>query len=174
MVQSTTGTGSGSQNISGNPLPFGVNGSTTTDTAYSTQLWADFMGFDWWGTGLVNCSGATFTGEKYSRATWSDRPLQTGKFLNTEGDEALQSFNSNNILIPIKLFGKIINGNFARIGGINDIRLTNIKNLSFGEVKDDGTDKWKHYPAFFKNAGSVNGNGNHSGQLGYAVRYDGP
>lgn len=156
-----------------NPLPFGGH----TDSGFisfpgATQLWAEHGGMDWYLTAELT---AADLGGNYSRATWSFvSPLRTGHMIEPEALNSLQTHNANNALVPIRLFGLRIDDNYSRLGDVPNMRYTNIKNRNFGEIADDGTDKWKHYPAFFKNSGSVNGSAVDSGQIGFAVRYDGP
>lgn len=166
-----------------NPLPFGnCNKSGVDENPASTQLWAEVSGFDWWTTREDNPSDALYDGTKYERAAggWSvsgvdwNTALYVGRFSEPEANGSLQTHNANNVLVPIRLFGHLPNDNYMRLGDINDIRYTNIKHRNFAEIIDDGTDKWMCFPAFFKNASQLDGGPTHSGQIGYAVRYDGP
>jgi len=155
-----------------NPLPFGYGRNGLTGSAGSTQLWAEFMGFDWFLTGDIN--GTDESGNKYFRSTDTFfTPLRTSQHNYKELEDSLQTYNANSALVPIRIYGQNPNDNYAALGSIRNIRYLNIKHLNFGQVLDDGVDKWKVYPAYFKNASVVNGNDTHSGQLGFAVRYDG-
>jgi hypothetical protein len=162
--------------LSANPLPFGYGeGIQSSANSCATQLWAEFMGMDWWMAGHTHPTHVDFNGTKYDRYALSAMTnLRTTQHCSKEFENALQTHNANNALVPIRLYGQAPDENYHAMGYINDIRYTNIKNLSFGQVMDDGTDKWKCYPAFFKNAASLDGSASDSGQLGYAVRYDGP
>jgi hypothetical protein len=156
-----------------NPTPFGYGRTGLTGYTASTQLWAEFMGFDWFISTDVN--GPTESGNKYIRSTDTFfTPLRTTQHNYKEMDNSLQTYNANSALVPIRLYGQNPNNNYAPIGSIRNIRYLNVKNLNFGEVVDDGTDKWKVYPSYFKNAATLDGGVNHSGQMGFAVRYDGP
>jgi hypothetical protein len=157
------------------PLPFGWGASSgsLTNRQTSSYVWAETNGFDWFGSFLTTYSG--LGGSKYERgAGLSFRsPLSVNVHAEKEAERSLILETDYNTLVPIKLFGNIATGNLIKLGDVPHIRWTNIKNYSFGETFDDGTDKWKMYPAFFKNGSVLNGTGTHSGQIGFALRYDG-
>ncbi|MEZ0155264.1 MAG: hypothetical protein AB9Q22_10245 [Candidatus Reddybacter sp.] len=157
------------------PMPFGYGRTNVTDSTASTQLWAEFMGFDWWLSGDVNGLGATLAGTKYARSSNTFfTPLRTSPHSSKELEDSLQVYNANAAMAPIRLYGHHPGDNYAPLGSVQNIRWLNIKHLNFGEVVDDGVDKWKCYPAYFKDASALNGTALHSGQWGFAVRYDGP
>lgn len=152
-------------------FPFGGRSSPgQAGYAASTQLWAEVSGLDWYTIALTSSA----IGGKYANLPANQEPLLTNRFSNLEAGASLQTHNANNTLIPIRLYGHTADGNYQRLGDVPDIRWTNIKNLNFGQVVDDGTDKWKCYPAYKKNAANLNGGDSDSGQIGFAVRYDGP
>lgn len=167
--------GSGLEDSGNNGLnPFSEKTVIFTDYAASTQIWVEVAGYDWYTISQINSANAIWAGTKYANGTGTHRSLVTNRFSDLEAGASLQVNNGNNTLVPIRLFGVASDGNYQRIGDVPDIRWTNIKNLNFGQVLDDGTDKWKCYPAYFKNAASLNGDADDSGQIGFAVRYDGP
>lgn len=151
-------------------LPFSNRANNTLGNAASTQLWAEVSGLDWY----LPTSVTSGSGGKYANLPAGQVPLLTNRFSNLEAGASLQTHNANNTLVPIRLYGHTADGNYQRLGDVPDIRWTNIKNLNFGQVVDDGTDKWKCYPAYKKNAANLNGGSSDSGQIGFAVRYDGP
>lgn len=154
------------------PLPFGSQDiNNSANYAASTQLWAEVSGLDWYTIAKANST----LGGKFANLPAAQITLKTSGFSDLEAGASLQTYNANNTLVPIRLFGHTADGNYQRLGDVPDIRWTNIKNLNFGQVLDDGTDKWKCYPAYKKNATQVNSStDNDSGQIGFAVRYDGP
>jgi len=157
------------------PLPFGRGRSVArVNNTASTYIWAEVQGFDWFGGFVADYSA--LTGTKYVRgaANADSRPFDASSFSDLEAARSLYQFNANNALVPIRLMCIGGNGNTFRLGGLDALRWTNIKHLDFGEIKDDGTDEWKCYPAFYKNSDSLNGTSSHSGQIGYAIKYDGP
>ena len=156
------------------PLPFGEGGGPQADYPSATQIWADLMGFDWWITGYRNFTNGIYAGTRYANASYLNHMLYSTKLTHLLGEYSQQAYNGNAALVPISLFGRPPSGNRIKIGDIENIRLINIKNIAPGEVIDDGTDQWKCYPAFKKEATTENGTGDHSGQIGFAVRYDGP
>ena len=167
--------GVGPERTSSSPLPFGYAEQAIGIYVSSTQLWYEANGFDWLETGRMNVTHATFAGTNYARGSFtSDAPLQTSKMVSPQAENSLQTYNANNALVQIPLWGRAPSGNLFRIGGVENLRWTNIKHRNFGEIATIGPDKWKHYPAFFKDASVLNGTSTHSGQIGFAVRYDGP
>ena len=54
---------------------------------------------------------------------------------------------------------------YSIVGTIPNVRHLNIANLELGEVIEVGNDRWKVFPMLSKQ---------HSGHIGYAVRYEGP
>ena len=55
-------------------------------------------------------------------------------------------------LIPLRLYGRTLNHNLMKIGTIHNYRMAVNYNITFGQVEDDGTDKWKFYPFIFKDS----------------------
>ena len=84
------------------------------------------------------------------------------------------SVNGVSNLVPIRLFGRASDGNLQRLGSLYNVRYADIRNMNFGQIESDGTDTWKFYPAYYKDASEPNGGSNHTGTAGIAVRYDGP
>ena len=90
--------------------------------------------------------------------------------------------NGISTLVPYRLYGTMANRNVCRLGDVHNLRWALIKNLSFGQVEDDGTDKWKFYPAFFKDplaspTKDINSSSTtyaNTGIYGFAIKYDGP
>lgn len=152
------------------PFDNGDPNITSDNKPSCTLLWAEVSGLDWYPTN----SRTSSAGDKFANLPKTLKPLLTNRFSDLEAGASLQTHNANNTLVPIRLFGHTADGNYQRLGDVPDIRWTNIKNLNFGQVLDDGTDKWKCYPAYKKNAANLNGGSSDSGQIGFAVRYDGP
>lgn len=98
-----------------------------------------------------------------------------GRWMYEERDRSENIWNNNATPVPIRLYGRVTNGNLQYLGYINNLRFSRIKNINPGQVISDGTDNWKFYPPFAKNAATPNpGSALHSGTYGLAVRYDGP
>ena len=106
--------------------------------------------------------------------------------LNTYSSEeryrAESPVNGISTLVPYRLYGTMSNRNVCRLGDVHNLRWALIKNLSFGQVEDDGTDKWKFYPGLFKDplaSATVNITSGtttyaNTGIYGFAIKYDGP
>ena len=77
-------------------------------------------------------------------------------------------------LIPFNLRVRGFDNNFQNIGSLENLRYSSIELMNFGQVESDGTDSWKFYPVYFKNASEPDGGVGHTGVAGLAVRYDGP
>ena len=158
------------------PMPFGYPVTVSSvNYAPSTMLWFEAGGFDWRGVSRIDCTSSQWSGTKYARGSFTNLPpLETSQMADELLADSLQTYNANNALIQIPLWGRVTSGNLMRIGGVENLRWTNIKHRNFGEIATIGPDKWKHYPAFFKNGAVQDGTDTHSGQHGFAVRYDGP
>ncbi|MDC0003809.1 hypothetical protein OAE19_05355 [Porticoccaceae bacterium] len=77
-------------------------------------------------------------------------------------------------LIPFNLRVRGYDNNLQTIGSLENIRFSQIGLMNFGQVESDGTDRWKFYPLYKKDASASVGGVNHTGTMGLAVRYDGP
>ena len=77
-------------------------------------------------------------------------------------------------LIPFNIRVLGYDGNWQPVGSLENIRFSQIGLMNFGQVESDGTDSWKFYPLFKKDADDADGGLNHTGTMGLAVRYDGP
>lgn len=77
-------------------------------------------------------------------------------------------------LIPFNLRVRGYDNNLQPIGSLENIRFSQIGLIDFGQVESDGTDSWKFYPLFKKDAANPLGGVSHTGTMGLAVRYDGP
>jgi len=77
-------------------------------------------------------------------------------------------------LIPFNLRVRGYDNNFQPIGSLENIRFSQIGLMNFGQVESDGTDSWKFYPVYLKDADDANGGIDHTGTMGLAIRYDGP
>lgn len=90
-------------------------------------------------------------------------------------------WNQEIVLLPVRFVKARGSSLYSLIGEIDQIRFTRNTYLNDGDVITLGTEKWKVYPAYSKNAsvpdGSLEtptGSPGHSGTYAIAVRYDGP
>lgn len=86
--------------------------------------------------------------------------------------------NQASVLIPTKVAIERASYGHTIIWNPPNVRWTRNDNLAPGEVVQYGTDQWKVYPAYRKDASERNGSSDtasrHSGTLAYAIRYTGP
>lgn len=85
-------------------------------------------------------------------------------------------WNSEGILLPLRCFAIRPGNKSSIIADLKNARHTRIDNFEPGQIVTIGTDKWKIYPNYRKNAAQRNGglDIDHSGTIGWAVRYEGP
>jgi hypothetical protein len=121
-----------------------------------------------WFTGYI--SPAT----DYASGASADATLDGG-MLQYQRDVSNDGPDPKAQTIPFRIYGMMYSGNWQFLGSVNNLRFSRIDGKTFGEVYDDGTEKWKFYPVFLKEE-AVPDPVNyvvHSGTYGLAVRYDG-
>ena len=106
-------------------------------------------------------------------------PLSKNMIAGHRETGAMQKVSESSVngmpnLIPFNLRVRGYDDNIQTIGRLENIRFSQIGLMNFGQVESDGTDAWKFYPLFKKDAGDADGGLNHTGTMGLAVRYDGP
>jgi hypothetical protein len=119
----------------------------------------------------ANRDGAS-SGNNWANDTYN----YTRPFMNRQPNV----WNADAVLIPIKGMIRNVSPSFVQFAfELSNIRMVCISNYADGDIITIGSDKWKLYPARSKNltvpdAGASDGNADHSGKYGIAVRYDGP
>lgn len=85
-------------------------------------------------------------------------------------------WNSEATLLPLRAFATRASYKISLIADLDHARTLRIDNLSPGDVLTLGSDKWKVFPWYRKNAAERNGglDINHTGTFGWAIRYEGP
>ena len=85
-------------------------------------------------------------------------------------------WNGETVLLPLQPHVYRASGKVSLVGELGHARCLRNDNLADGEVITLGADRWKAYPWHRKNTGARDGgtNADHSGTLGWAIRYDGP
>lgn len=91
-------------------------------------------------------------------------------------------WSSEAVLLPIRAYKQRPDYKSSLVADLEHARLVRIDNLSPGDILTIGPDKWKVFPWYTKN--TVHRNGpvdvygagalDHSGTLGWAIRYQGP
>ena len=139
-----------------------------TNAVAGSVVHAEIEDVDWFFNQRMGATSAPYTG-----MTNSDQMYV--RLLDFVRDRSESPINGVASLVPFILYGLSPRGNYMRLGSIENLRFARISNLNFGQIEDDGTDKWKFYPVLLKNAGDPeHTSGTHSGVFGLAVKYDGP
>ena len=87
------------------------------------------------------------------------------------------AWNGESVLLPFAVYGARSSGSkYSLVADLKHIRHCRIDYLDPGEIITLGSDSWKVYPWFRKNAATPGGGAGltHSGTLAFAVRYTGP
>lgn len=86
------------------------------------------------------------------------------------------TWNGEAILLPIEPTINRASNKIARIGSIGHARFVRIDNLLPEDIVTIGSDQWKVYPFLRRNTSVRDGaaDADHSGTMGWAIRYDGP
>lgn len=132
------------------------------DGSYSSSfIHADLDGLKWY--------GSANSGDFYSGFRTISALLQMQPNLS----------NQTEILLPIKPLARRSANGLTILASLKNARYVRIDNLSPGEIKIIGPDKWKCYPLHRKDTTQRNGvswatGATHSGTFGYAIRYTGP
>lgn len=87
------------------------------------------------------------------------------------------AWNSEAALLPLRAFIERTTGyKVSLVADLEHARTLRIDNLSPGEILTIGSSKWMVFPWYAKNTAERNGGQgkNHSGTLGWAIRYEGP
>lgn len=126
--------------------------------------------------GAVNSSGATIWSSVTAMPYFGANDGVTASApLEPLALRSPNAWNSEAILLPMQLLQARPSSKSSIIGEFKHIRLVRNDFIDNGTVLIYGSDKWKVYPAFKKNAAVREGQGiTHSGTFAVAIRYDGP
>lgn len=145
-------------------IPFHGGSGLNQNLFAGSVVHAEIGGGEWYSSHLVNAAG-----------------YPAGKFMvgghretGSMQEVSESTVNSMPNLIPFNLRIRDYDGNLQPIGYLENIRFSQIGLMNFGQVESDGTDSYKFYPLYKKDADNPLGGFNHSGTMGLAVRYDGP
>lgn len=85
-------------------------------------------------------------------------------------------WNTEATLLPIRAFKIRPSYKISLVADLAHARHLRIDNLTPGDILTLGSDKWKVFPWYIKNAAVRNGGKgvNHTGTFGWAIRYEGP
>jgi hypothetical protein len=92
-------------------------------------------------------------------------------------------WNGEAVLVPAHVFLGRDSGTVARLGTVGHVRYMRMDNYEPGDVITLGLDKWMVLPMYMRNATAVLGANalynstsatGHTGQMAYAIKYDGP
>lgn len=84
------------------------------------------------------------------------------------------SWNSEAVLLPIRGYKARASSKITLVADLENSRYVRVDNYSPGQRIVLGSDHWKVYPWFRKNSAVRDGGFDHSGTLGWAIRYEGP
>jgi hypothetical protein len=103
-------------------------------------------------------------------------PLRADWAANTLMFLQPNAWNSDSMLLPLRVFGSRPSGFYSPIIELPNIRLVRNTNYSDGDIVTLGADRWRIFPGRSKNTLVPNGDANadHSGTYALAVHYDGP
>lgn len=147
-------------------IPFHGGKGTDNHCFSGSMLHAEVGGLEWYTSSYINPGATTYPGNEYMIAGAREAAAMRQVSEST--------VNGMPNLIPFNLRVRDEGNNIQPIGYLENIRFCQISLLGFGQVESDGTDSWKFYPLYLKNAGAPNGGQDHTGTMGLAVRYDGP
>lgn len=87
------------------------------------------------------------------------------------------SWNSEAVLIPIQLFVRRDESKRSMVVDLQNARTLRVDNYDPGQIITLGSDQWRVYPFYRKNADQRDGSpsslgADHSGTFGWAIRYD--
>lgn len=91
-------------------------------------------------------------------------------------DCALNSWNSETVLLPCQVFHRRAGNKVSLVGELRNLRFIRNDYLPDGEVIDLGGERWKVYPFYRRNPSDRDVKTiprNHSGTFGIAIKYDG-
>lgn len=150
--------------------------SSTTDASQGAPAFT--------GIGSGQLAQSSYIHHGFDGATWtSDSNTGTGYATSFHANAPLlsllpSSWNGETVLLPFPIYVNRSTGNKVSLAAdLKNIRHCRIDNHSPGATITLGADKWKLYPWYKKNTTVRDGStseAQHSGTLGYAVRYDGP
>lgn len=84
------------------------------------------------------------------------------------------AWNLETVLLPLRAYKRRPGYKISLIADLQNARHTRIDNLTPGDILTIGSDKWKVFPWYTKNAAARNGGFGHTGTFGWAIRYKGP
>lgn len=147
-----------------------ASGGTTgnTYTGINSAVHHQLDGNEW-------SQGGTSSGTNGSSGFASSASLaQSWKIHETNNSRQPSNWNDEAVLLPIMPSVFRPSSKVSILGEIKNARYVNIKNLEPEQIITLGSDKWKIYPWFRKDATVTSASATSSAQFGWAIRYDGP
>lgn len=112
---------------------------------------------------------------------WLPSTTDSGFFVGVRAAAPLigllpNSWNSEALLLPIRAWHARASSKISLTAELLNARWTRNDNYEPAEIITIGSDKWKVFPCYRKNADARDGvvRGDHSGTFAWAVRYEGP
>ena len=156
-----------------------VNRSTASNHFPGSAVHAEIDGFHWFNSAADSSNDDQQTAADPYDYSSPSNVMPCNPYVK-EFQRSQSPINGVASLIPLRLYGRTLNHNLMKIGTIHNYRMAVNYNITFGQVEDDGTDKWKFYPFIFKDSDRNttetidNPHPTSSGPWGFALRYDGP
>jgi hypothetical protein len=149
-------------------MPFGATNPRSTLRPHSgCVVRAEIQNRSWF-TGYVTTTADVAPGISAGQSL-------TGEILEQQREVSNKGPDPKAQTIPFRIYAMQYSGNWQYLGNVNNLRYAEINGKNFGEIYDDGTDKWKFYPVFLKDESDPypDNRDAHSGTFGFAVKYDG-
>lgn len=110
---------------------------------------------------------------------WSMLPDEAATLIGVSAIATLinvlpNTWNSEAVLLPIRAYRLRPAGKVSLVADLEHARYTRIDNYAPGQIIDIGGTRWMILPFYRKNSDARSGGDNHSGTLGWAIRYEGP
>ncbi|SFB48389.1 hypothetical protein [Azotobacter beijerinckii] len=157
-----------------------ASSGVTIDAAYGGAGSSTTTAALFWGTNAV--SGANRNAWLHSdldaQGWWLAQTL-TGESIGVKASVPLigllpNAWNSEAVLLPIRTWKIRPSNKLSLIADLENARYTRVDNYTPGEIVTLGSDRWKIFPWYRKDAANRNGGSSHTGTFGWALRYEGP
>lgn len=167
------------------PSAFYSNGAISITPASGYNPWSNLVPAIFWNAGVTSgqssngCVHHGLDGSSWSGDSPSTAPVVDGCGQANPLISALpNTWNGETVLLPIVACLPRPSGFVSQVASLGHSRYARIDNYVPGAVITLGSDRWKVYPWYQKNASARNGavypQGSDTGTLGWSIRYDGP
>ncbi|WP_287916085.1 hypothetical protein [Comamonas sp.] len=155
----------------------GSRGISITNTGGNRSS-SDSCPAPFWGT-PSSSSSASYFGETVHTGpeAWSGfsgEALLGVSALSPLIERSPSNWNGESVLLPIRVYQTRPESKMRLVAELAHTRYVRLKNLEPGQIITLGTEQWKVYPFYKKNASSPNGGSSlsHTGTFGWALRHE--